>query len=105
MKKYPFHVISAPAKENVIQVMTAERREYSRPKGKFDVQAMSMPPPPFNMNNEPFYQEDNYSYGYEPTQEHQWKEQPWNNDNANVNVNVGVGWVPSGKLKSISKCM
>lgn len=71
-----------PAKENVIQVMTAERREYSRPKGKFDV-SMSMPPPSFNVVNEPFYPEDNYSYGYEPTQEQQW-----NNDN--------VGWVPSG---------
>lgn len=44
---------------------------------------MSMPPPPF-MSNEPFYPEDNYSYGYEPTQEQQW-----NNDN-------NVGWVPSG---------
>lgn len=78
----------APAKENVIQVMTAERREYSRPKGKFDI-AMTMPPPPFNMGgNEPFYQEvDNYSYGYEPTQEQQW-----NNDN--------VGWMPSGRKKA-----
>lgn len=83
-----FSILSiAPAKENVIQVMTAERREYSRPKGKFDV-TMSMPPPPFNMGgNEPFYPEDNYSYGYEPTQEQQWNE----------NVNVGVGWMPSGK--------
>lgn len=63
--------------------MTAERREYSRAKGKFDV-TMSMPPPPFNMGNEPFFQEDNYSYGYEPTQEQQW-----NNDNS-------VGWMPSG---------
>lgn len=62
--------------------MTAERREYSRPKGKFDV-SMTMPPPPFNVVNEPFYPEDNFSYGYEPTQEQQW-----NNDN--------VGWVPSG---------
>lgn len=52
---------------------------------------MSMPPPPFNMGNETFYQEDNYSYGYEPTQEQQW-----NNDN------VGVGWMPSGKIISIS---
>lgn len=62
--------------------MTAERREYSRAKGKFDVN-MTMPPPPF-MQNEPFYPEDNYSYGYEPTQEQQWT-----NDN-------NVGWVPSG---------
>lgn len=50
-----------------------------------------MPPPQFNMGNETFYQEDNYSYGYEPTQEQQW-----NNDN------VGVGWMPSGKIISIS---
>lgn len=71
-----------PAKENIIQVMTAERREYSRPKGKFDV-SMSMPPPNFNVVNEPFYPDDSFSYGYEPTQEQQW-----NNDN--------VGWVPSG---------
>lgn len=76
--------LKAPAKENVIQVMTAERREYSRPKGKFDVQ-LTMPPPPFNMGSEPFYPEDNFSYGFEPTQEQQW------NDN-----NVSVGWVPSG---------
>lgn len=66
--------------------MTAERREYSRPKGKFDVQSLSMPPPSYNMANEPFYPDDSFSYGYEPTQEQQW-----NNDN------VGVGWVPSGK--------
>lgn len=72
--------------------MTAERREYSRPKGKFDVQTLNMPPPPFNMNNEPFYPEDNFSYGFEPTQEQQW-----NNDN----VGVGVGWVPSGKNKHL----
>lgn len=65
--------------------MTAERREYSRPKGKFEAIA----PPPFNMGNEPFYPEDNYnSYGYEPTQEQQW-----NNDN------VGVGWMPSGIIQ------
>lgn len=74
-----------PSKENVIQVMTAERREYSRPKGKFDV-SMTMPPPSFNMANEPFYPEDNFSYGYEPTQEQQW------NNEANV------GWMPSGLL-------
>lgn len=89
-------MFSAPAKENVIQVMTAERREYSRPKGKFDVQSLSMPPPPFNMNNEPFYPEDNYSYGYEPTQEQQWS-----NDNVGVGVGSSVGWVPSGKIQAI----
>lgn len=64
-----------PAKENVIQVMTAERREYSRVQG--------MPPPGFPMNNEPFFETDNYNYGYEPTQEQQWNQQE-------------PGWVPSG---------
>lgn len=85
-------ISKAPAKENVIQVMTAERREYSRPKGKFDV-SMSMPPPNFNMSNEPFYPEDNFSYGYEPTQEQQW------------NDNVQVGWMPSGELQIFSKIL
>lgn len=85
---YSILICIAPAKENVIQVMTAERREYSRPKGKFDV-AMSIPPPPFNMSNEPFYPEDQYSYGYEPTQEQQW-----------TNDNVGGGWMPSGQIIS-----
>ncbi|GJQ69679.1 hypothetical protein Trydic_g22252 [Trypoxylus dichotomus] len=64
--------IDAP-KENVIQVMTADRREYSRkPPGFPD---MSMPPPNFeefqpeygfNPEPEPFYG------GYEPTQDSQW---------------------------------
>lgn len=85
MKKKLLSFIEQTSKENVIQVMTAERREYSRPKGKFDV-SMTMPPPPFNMANEPFYPEDNFSYGYEPTQEQQW------NNEANV------GWMPSGLL-------
>lgn len=68
--------------------MTAERREYSRPKGKFD-SSMAMPPPSYNMSSEPFFPEDNYSYGYEPTQEQQWTQD-----------NVGVGWTPSGTLKT-----
>lgn len=63
-----------PAKENVIQVMTAERREYSRVQG--------MPPPGFPMA-EPFFEADNYNYGYEPTQEQQWNQQD-------------PSWVPSG---------
>lgn len=76
--------------ENVIQVMTAERREYSRPGmpgtgGKFD-----MPPPVFggpggpapggppddrNMGpGGPIIDAfaDEFSYGYEPTQDSQW---------------------------------
>ncbi|KAK4880307.1 hypothetical protein RN001_008453 [Aquatica leii] len=63
-----------PPKENVIQVMTADRREYSRkPTGFPD---MSVPPPSafeefhpeydFNPEPEPFYG------GYEPTQDSQW---------------------------------
>lgn len=72
-----------PSKENVIQVMTAERREYSRSKGKFEVPMMPPPTPAFTPVNEPFYPEDNFSYGYEPTQEQQWN-------------NEGAGWVPSG---------
>ncbi|KAF5289301.1 hypothetical protein FQA39_LY15139 [Lamprigera yunnana] len=63
-----------PPKENVIQVMTADRREYSRkPTGFPD---MSVPPPTafeefhpeydFNPEPEPFYG------GYEPTQDSQW---------------------------------
>ena len=67
------------AKENVIQVMTAERREYSRVQGKFDT---TMPPPSFPIN-EPFFEPDNYNYGYEPTQEQQW-----NNDQP--------AWMPTG---------
>ncbi|KAG4065076.1 hypothetical protein HA402_007473 [Bradysia odoriphaga] len=67
-------VIGSNAKENVIQVMTAERREYSRVQG--------MPPPGFPMN-EPFFESDTYNYGYEPTQEQQWNQQE-------------PGWVPSG---------
>ncbi|CAH1368831.1 unnamed protein product [Tenebrio molitor] len=63
-----------PPKMNVIQVMTADRREYSRkPTGFPD---MSVPPPNtfedfqpeygFNPEPEPFYG------GYEPTQDSQW---------------------------------
>ncbi|KAJ3654221.1 hypothetical protein Zmor_013423 [Zophobas morio] len=63
-----------PPKMNVIQVMTADRREYSRkPTGFPD---MSVPPPStfeefqpeygFNPEPEPFYG------GYEPTQDSQW---------------------------------
>lgn len=70
-----------PTKENVIQVMTAERREYSRPTGKFDGGGMG-PPGPFGPNDG-FFESDDYNYGYEPTQEHQW-------------INDNPGWVPSG---------
>lgn len=71
-----------PAKENVIQVMTAERREYSRPTGKYDGGGGGMGPPPFGPGDG-FFDSDDYNYGYEPTQEHQW-------------INDNPGWVPSG---------
>lgn len=75
--------LDTPTKENVIQVMTAERREYSRAKGKFEPPMMQPPVNSFPVN-EPFYPDDNnFSYGYEPTQEQQWG-------------NDGAGWVPSG---------
>ncbi|XP_066137899.1 pre-mRNA 3'-end-processing factor FIP1 [Euwallacea fornicatus] len=66
-------------KMNTIQVMTADRREYSRKPGFPD---MTMPPPMsygeplipppeygFNLELEPFY-----GGGYEPTQDSQWME-------------------------------
>lgn len=43
---------------------------------------MQPPPSSFPVVNEPFYPEDNFSYGYEPTQEQQWN-------------NEGAGWAPS----------
>lgn len=63
-------------KENVIQVMTADRREYSRTVvggPKFE-----LPPPTFPA--EEFYQHENdaFNYGYEPTQDSQWgPDNPW----------------------------
>lgn len=68
----------APApRENVIQVMTADRREYSR----------TVQPPmqmQFNLPPEEFYnheEQDAFNYGYEPTQDSQWDPQqqqaPW----------------------------
>ncbi|XP_022901874.1 pre-mRNA 3'-end-processing factor FIP1 isoform X2 [Onthophagus taurus] len=76
-------------KENVIQVMTADRREYSRkPPGFPD---MSMPPPNFddfqpeygfNPEPEPFYG------GYEPTQDSQWGD-------------TNAGWQPQ-EIKSLT---
>lgn len=67
-------------KENAIQVMTAECREYSR--GGLGPMAPNFPPP--GASDEPFFHEpEPFDYGYEPTQESQW-----GSDNA--------GWVPSG---------
>ncbi|KAK0182288.1 hypothetical protein PV327_000440 [Microctonus hyperodae] len=77
----------SPPKENVIQVMTADRREYSRKPGFPD---MSVPPPgpgippPFDMpppgysEPAPFYmsEPDPYYQSYEPTQDSQWGNDP-----------------------------
>jgi pre-mRNA 3'-end-processing factor FIP1 len=72
--------IRAPApRENVIQVMTADRREYSR---TVQNQPMGMQ---FNVPHEEFYTHDDsdaFNYGYEPTQDSQWE---GNNQ----------GWAPS----------
>lgn len=61
-------------KENIIQVMTADRREYSRSASKFD---SPMGPPPFGAPPEFYHNEPDYGdYGYEPTQESQWNQEP-----------------------------
>ncbi|XP_062554187.1 pre-mRNA 3'-end-processing factor FIP1 [Armigeres subalbatus] len=61
-------------KENIIQVMTADRREYSRTASKFD---SPMGPPPFGAPPEFYHNEPDYGdYGYEPTQESQWNPEP-----------------------------
>lgn len=89
-----------PPKENVIQVMTADRREYSRkPPGFPDMSVpppgtggfdsdMSMPPPGFDNYNPPDFfnpePEPYYGGGYEPTQDSQW-------DPSNPSPN----WAPS----------
>lgn len=75
--------IRPPApRENIIQVMTADRREYSR-----TVVGNNLPnslPIPFNVPPEEFYHEedDAFNYGYEPTQDSQWQAQ-------------NPGWAPS----------
>lgn len=88
-----------PPKENVIQVMTADRREYSRKPAFPD---MSVPPPtsgipPFDLPPPPhgvipptfpphidsygseFYtsETDPYYHSYEPTQDCQWNDPTW----------------------------
>ncbi|XP_056644427.1 pre-mRNA 3'-end-processing factor FIP1 isoform X2 [Diorhabda carinulata] len=77
-------------KVNTIQVMTADRREYSRKPGFPD---MTVPPPGnfetfqpeygFNPEPEPFYG------GYEPTQDSQWGNEP------------PPGWAPT-ELKTLT---
>uniref|UniRef100_A0A6B2EDJ7 Putative polyadenylation factor i complex subunit fip1 n=1 Tax=Phlebotomus kandelakii TaxID=1109342 RepID=A0A6B2EDJ7_9DIPT len=67
----------APSKENAIQVMTADRREYSRVGGKFDAPITGG----FSGETQPighFYeQQETYNYGYEPTQDSQWNNNAW----------------------------
>jgi len=71
----PRPISTIGTKENAIQVMTAEMREYQRT----GVNQM-----PQSFNDETFFPEpENFDYGYEPTQESQW-----NNENPS--------WVPSG---------
>lgn len=77
--------IRPPApRENIIQVMTADRREYSR-----TVVGNTLPNQPmpiqFNVPPEEFYnheEQDAFNYGYEPTQDSQWESQ-------------NPGWAPS----------
>lgn len=67
--------IRPPApRENVIQVMTADRREYSR-----TVVSQPQMPMQFNVPPEDFYHEEqDQFYGYEPTQDSQgWDNQGW----------------------------
>lgn len=75
--------IRPPApRENVIQVMTADRREYSRTVVGNNQQ--SSMPHPFNPPPAEFYnheEQDAFNYGYEPTQDSQWEGNP--------------GWAPS----------
>ena len=85
-------------RENVIQVMTADRREYSRT--VVGNNNPNMPPPPmqmqFNVAPEEYYnhEADNaFNYGYEPTQDSQWDPQ-----------NSNPGWAPGVKeLTGISR--
>ncbi|KAK2580480.1 hypothetical protein KPH14_006220 [Odynerus spinipes] len=92
----------SPPKGNVIQVMTADRREYSRKPGFPD---MSVPPPgaglppPFDMpppgypgEPAPFYmpETDPYYQSYEPTQDSQWGNDPtWQPTNLAIPMTEG----------------
>ncbi|XP_063985657.1 pre-mRNA 3'-end-processing factor FIP1-like [Diachasmimorpha longicaudata] len=78
----------SPPKENVIQVMTADRREYSRKPGFPDMSVpppapgmpptFDMPPPGYAPEPPPFYmpEPDPYYQSYEPTQDSQWGSDP-----------------------------
>ncbi|XP_023022419.1 factor interacting with poly(A) polymerase 1 isoform X2 [Leptinotarsa decemlineata] len=87
----PIMKVDQVPKVNTIQVMTADRREYSRKPAGFP--DMTVPPPAtfenfqpeygFNPEPEPFYG------GYEPTQDSQWGTEP------------PPGWVPTD-LKTLT---
>ncbi|XP_049284901.1 pre-mRNA 3'-end-processing factor FIP1 [Anopheles funestus] len=84
--------MSSQPKENVIQVMTADRREYSRTVvgNKYDP-SMGGGPPGFGGGPPDFYHpEPDYADYYDPMQESQW-----GNDNGN--------WQPSG-IKTLTPC-
>ncbi|KAJ9594273.1 hypothetical protein L9F63_027090 [Diploptera punctata] len=84
-----------PPKENVIQVMTADRREYSRkpafpdmsvPPPTTGITTFDIPPPPhgvippsFDSYGSEFYssETDPYYHAYEPTQDSQWNDPTW----------------------------
>lgn len=69
-------------KENIIQVMTADRREYSRLNRSFGMEDGPM-------IGEPFYEEPfDYMNSYEPTQDSQWQGNP--------------GWGPGGGVKELT---
>ncbi|XP_020289849.1 pre-mRNA 3'-end-processing factor FIP1 isoform X2 [Pseudomyrmex gracilis] len=91
----------SPPKGNVIQVMTADRREYSRKPGFPD---MSVPPPgpglpPFDIpppgyagDPNSFYmpETDPYYQSYEPTQDNQWGNDPtWQPTNLAIPMTEG----------------
>lgn len=92
IRKGTIDVIGAPSqnqirppapRENVIQVMTADRREYSR---TVVGNVNQNPQMPFNVPPEDFYnheEQDAFNYGYEPTQDSQWEPQQ------------NAGWHPS----------
>ncbi|XP_011704125.1 PREDICTED: pre-mRNA 3'-end-processing factor FIP1 [Wasmannia auropunctata] len=93
----------SPPKGNVIQVMTADRREYSRKPGFPDMSVpppgAGMPPPPFDMpppgyagEPTPFYmpETDPYYQSYEPTQDSQWGNDPtWQPTNLAIPMTEG----------------
>lgn len=83
----------SPPKENTIQVMTAERREYSRKPGFPDLSVpppgavmpptltFDMPPPGYHGEPPPYFvpEVEPYYQSYEPVQDNQWGNDPVRN--------------------------